>query len=285
MYYNYQRKVDDVMEEFIYSINKKDLNRSLSQYPLYINCIGTTKCIEGIDNIHFRYDFSLMYVQEGSLSLHTSQVDVTLKKGELIIVPPYTTIAKSSKKGDNVHYLWMHFTGSNAEELLKNVHFRTNRVYNIGVHYVFSNYWKSLYRECIINDEYAIKAIATILTSVFYDLARYTKKQLTSYSLKTIRYIHENLAQDYDLKKLAYIENLSKSRYSALFTEIMGTSPINYIIDLRINTAADLLTNSNRSISEISKYVGYEDPFYFSRLFKSRTGISPVAYRKETQKN
>lgn len=270
------------MEEFSYAIDKKDLNRSILQYALYINCIGTTKCIEGIDNIHFRYDYSLMYVHEGSLSLNTPLIDVTLRKGEIIIIPPYTTIAKSSPRGENVHYLWLHFTGSKAEELLKNVNFEANKVYNIGVHYIFSNYWKNLYRECIINDEHSIEAIATILTSVFYDLARYTKKQFTSYSLKTIRYIHENLSQDYDLKKLADIENLSKSRYRALFMEITGTSPINYIIDLRINTAADLLTNSSLSISNISKYVGYEDPYYFSRLFKSRIGISPAAYRKET---
>ena len=40
--------------------------------------------------------------------------------------------------------------------------FETNKVYGIGVHYIFANYWKNLYRECIIKDEYAIPAIATI---------------------------------------------------------------------------------------------------------------------------
>ena len=273
------------MEELTYAIEKKDLNRSISHFPLYINCVGTTKCPEGINNIHFRYDYSLFYVQEGSLSLRTPLIDVTLRKGEMIIIPAYTTIAKSSRSGDNVHYLWLHFTGSNAEELLNNVHFETNKVYGIGIHYIFANYWKNLYRECIIKDEYAIPAIATILTSIFYDLARHTKNQLTSYNLKTIRYIHENISEDYDLQKLADIENLSISRYRTLFTEIIGTSPINYIIDLRINTAADLLTNSTLSITDVSKNVGYEDTYYFSRLFKKRMGVSPAKYRKETTNN
>ena len=273
------------MQELIYTIEKKDLNRSVSQHTLFINCVGSTKCTEGINNIHFRYDFSLFYIQEGSLTFHTPQIDLTLKTGEMIIIPPYTTIAKKSQNGKNLHYLWVHFTGSNAEELLNNVHIERNKIYNIGVHYIFPNYWKNLYREFIIKDEFSIEASATILTSVFYDLARYTSKKLTSYNLKTIRYIHENLSEEYDIEKLADIENLSKSRYRALFTEITGTSPINYIIDLRINTASDLLTNSTFTVSEIAKYVGYEDSYYFSRLFKSRMGISPVAYRKETQKS
>ena len=278
-------EADNTVKELRYTIDKKDLNRSISQHPLYINCVGSTQCLEAIDNIYFRYDYSLFYLYEGSLSFHTPQYEVTLKKGELIIISPYTTIAKKSRDGENLHYIWLHFTGNNAEELLSNVHLETDKIYNIGVHYIFSNYWKNLYRECIINDEYAIGAMATILTSVFYDLARYVKKQLTSYNLKTIRYIHENIAEDYDLKKLAEIENMSKSRYRALFTEIIGTSPINYIIDLRINIASDMLTNSKLSISDISKYVGYEDSYYFSRLFKSRIGISPASYRKETKKD
>lgn len=273
------------MEQIRYAIGRKDLNRSIAQYPLYINCIGTTKCSEGIDNITFRYDYYLIYMHEGSLTLHTPQIDVTLRKGEIIVLPPYTTIAKTSRKGENINYLWMHFTGSNADELLNHVHFETNKVYNIGVHFIFSNYWKNLYREFIINDEYVIEASATILTSIFYDFARYTKKQLSSYNLKTIHYIHENLAEDYTLEKLADIEKLSKSRYRNLFTEIMGVSPINYVIDQRMNAAADMLTNTTFPISEISKKVGYEDSYYFSRLFKNRVGVSPVRYRKETVNN
>lgn len=273
------------MEEIVYAIDKKDLNRSISNHSLYINCIGTTKCAEGINNLHFRYDYSLFYVHEGYVSIQTPQIDVTLRKGDIIVIPPYTTISKHTRSNCNVHYLWMHFTGSNAEELLSNVRFETNKVYAIGIHYIFSNYWKNLYRECIINDEYAIDASEAILRTVFFDISRFTKKQLTSYNLKTVRYINENLNEEYDIKKLADIEGLSPSRYRTLFTEIMGKSPINYIIDLRINTAADLLTNFDTSISDISKTVGYEDPYYFSRLFKSRMGISPVAYRKETQKN
>ncbi|MBO5099557.1 MAG: helix-turn-helix transcriptional regulator, partial [Clostridia bacterium] len=74
-------------------------------------------------------------------------------------------------------------------------------------------------------------------------------------------------------------------RYRNLFTEIMGVSPINYVIDQRMNAAADMLTNTTFPISEISKKVGYEDSYYFSRLFKNRVGVSPVRYRKETVNN
>jgi AraC-like DNA-binding protein len=56
--------------------------------------------------------------------------------------------------------------------------------------------------------------------------------------------------------------------------------PIQYHLQLRIKQAEIMLTSSNKTIKEISYELGFESAFYFSRVFKEKTNISPVDYRK-----
>ena len=77
---------------------------------------------------------------------------------------------------------------------------------------------------------------------------------------------------------------LSPVYISKIFKEIMGDSPINYLIKIRLSKAKELLNNSNTPIKTIAKMIGYNDPYYFSKLFKKYYGISPNKF-KEKQKN
>ena len=56
-----------------------------------------------------------------------------------------------------------------------------------------------------------------------------------------------------------------------------------YIVSLRISTAKGYLDNSNKAINEIANIVGYDNPLYFSRLFKKHTGITPSEYKKKNK--
>jgi AraC-like DNA-binding protein len=60
----------------------------------------------------------------------------------------------------------------------------------------------------------------------------------------------------------------------------MGMSPKEYIIKLRLDRSMELLQCTDLSVGEISDIVGYQDPLYFSKLFKRKLGVSPAAYRK-----
>jgi AraC-like DNA-binding protein len=80
--------------------------------------------------------------------------------------------------------------------------------------------------------------------------------------------------------QLAAAVNLSESRAAHLFKEAVGISLHKYITNLKISNSKELLQNTDMSIFEISAMVGYDDPLYFSRLFKAACGISPRNYRK-----
>ena len=73
---------------------------------------------------------------------------------------------------------------------------------------------------------------------------------------------------------------MSKSKLSDLFRSIYGTTIVEFIKDLRIERAKDLLANSSCTIKEISSIVGYVQQSSFTYVFKQKTGISPREYRK-----
>ena len=67
--------------------------------------------------------------------------------------------------------------------------------------------------------------------------------------------------------------------YIKLFREIIGTSPLQYMQKLRIQYAAELIVDTDLTISEIAQLSGFNSPMYFSRVFKKHTNISPIEYR------
>ena len=73
---------------------------------------------------------------------------------------------------------------------------------------------------------------------------------------------------------------MSVSWFLRNFKQVTGMSPMHYILMNRINNATSLLETTDYNIAEISAIVGYENPMYFSRLFKKQKGVSPTDYRK-----
>jgi YesN/AraC family two-component response regulator len=95
----------------------------------------------------------------------------------------------------------------------------------------------------------------------------------------SVEYIMKNYTQTISIIDLAKIANMSESNFFAVFKKSFGCSPISYLNHYRISLAADLLTETNSTISEIGYKVGISDPLYFSKLFKKAHGISPREYR------
>ena len=89
----------------------------------------------------------------------------------------------------------------------------------------------------------------------------------------------DHLDQPLQVAKLAALENVSASHYFALFKSRTGRSPIDYFIHLRMRRACELLRETSLSIKEIAAELGYDDPFYFSRIFKSVNHVAPREYR------
>ncbi len=93
-------------------------------------------------------------------------------------------------------------------------------------------------------------------------------------------YLQENYRQPYSLEKLAATFGCKTAYLLRLYNRITGSTPTQELIKLRVEKAKRLLVgHPNLEIKQVTSAVGYEDPLYFSRLFKRETGLAPTAFR------
>jgi AraC family transcriptional regulator, arabinose operon regulatory protein len=97
--------------------------------------------------------------------------------------------------------------------------------------------------------------------------------------LQSIQYMREHLDSPCDLSSLAGRACLSVSHYSFLFRKFTNTSPIVFCTRLKMQEACYQLAAGPKNVAEIGFELGYEDPLYFSRIFKKIVGVSPTCYR------
>ncbi|SEN36502.1 two component transcriptional regulator, AraC family [Mesobacillus persicus] len=93
-------------------------------------------------------------------------------------------------------------------------------------------------------------------------------------------YIAEHFDKALTLEDVAEVVNLSPQYFSKIFKERAGSSFIDYLTEMRVERAKELIRSKQKSVKEVCYHVGYKDPNYFSRVFKKYTGISPSDYRQ-----
>ena len=89
-------------------------------------------------------------------------------------------------------------------------------------------------------------------------------------------YIQEHFREDISVEKLAESVHMSVSYFRRLFHHAYGYSPMQYIVNLRIENARDLLMSGEVNVSEAAQLSGFDDIYYFSTLFKRKTGFAPT---------
>jgi transcriptional regulator GlxA family with amidase domain len=96
---------------------------------------------------------------------------------------------------------------------------------------------------------------------------------------ESIAYMMRHLDEPLQVATLAARANVSPSHFFALFKRRVGCAPIDYFIRLRMQHACRLLDETVMSVKEVAATLGYDDQFYFSRLFKAVNHVSPSCYR------
>ncbi len=130
--------------------------------------------------------------------------------------------------------------------------------------------------------EQALVKERAIFTEILTLLFQFTQREQYSYSSvriidKVISYMIENHSGNLTLTELSEYAGVSSSYLGFLFRSVTGRSPIDYLIEIRINMAKNLLKDG-LSVTETSSLVGFNDIYYFSRAFRKREGICPSKY-------
>jgi AraC-like DNA-binding protein/quercetin dioxygenase-like cupin family protein len=123
------------------------------------------------------------------------------------------------------------------------------------------------------------------LLSMLFDLAgrrrRPRSARAREYADQAIGIMRASLSARLDLGELAGRLGIDRSYFVRVFTAATGRPPMRYFADLKVDSARFALTHSDRPVREIALELGIEDEFYFSRLFKARVGVSPLAFRRQ----
>lgn len=98
-------------------------------------------------------------------------------------------------------------------------------------------------------------------------------------------YLQENYRQPYSLERLSATLGCKAAYLLRLYRKVTGSTPTQDIIQLRIERAKRLLVgHPHLEVKQVATAVGYEDPLYFSRLFKKETGLNPTAFREAMER-
>jgi len=101
---------------------------------------------------------------------------------------------------------------------------------------------------------------------------------------KAMLYFNKHYNADISIEDFSASIGMSTSWFIRNFKQYTGQTPMQYILAIRIANAENLLENTDYNLTEISRIIGYENPLYFSRIFKKQKGLSPSEYRKYIKK-
>ena len=264
-------------------------SRSSDCAPLLVNCAGSfiSKFPFTTDNPAGRLDYYLLCVLSGTLTVRVEGNLQSLTPGDAVLFPPcHSYYYTYDGSGENLNYLWVHFTGSHVESYLDELGLNElpcvlrSALDTNGV-----SHFRSLFDIFSKESPHKEIGLSTALLRILLSIADASSKmqKISNPLARSMQYINASYTDDIQIPTLAAMENLSNSRYHVLFKETVGISPRAYITMLRMRHACDLLNNTNLTVKQIGALVGYEDSHFFCKIFKSKIGVSPSLYRKNGQ--
>ena len=131
------------------------------------------------------------------------------------------------------------------------------------------------------------KKIELLLLSLYFKDAerpRPIRGSKKAYAERLVTYLKMNIGKSLSLADMAAELSISVSRLKAISLDILGTSPIDYFIGMKLEAATRLISEGRLNFTEIAERLGFSSVHYFSKLFKKRIGKTPSAYATEVQK-
>ena len=214
-----------------------------------------------------------------------------IKKGDILVYNP-RTIHEESTSGDvglelaffgitNFQISGLPFDHLINKESSPVLH--TNKDYD-----KYSFYFRSLADEMSEDRQYSelmAKYWARLILIGILRLANISEAKFVTNAIftKIHQYLSKNFASIESMDQICEDLNISKYYLSHVFKKYMGTPPMQYVTVKRISFAKKLLQETDLTASEIGERCGYKDHVLFFKAFKKSEGITPMAYRKQTQ--
>jgi len=232
--------------------------------------------------------FILIYCVEGKGEIRVNETVHPIYPDHFFIIPAYMPHAYRSDKQDPWSIYWIHFSGSKAPLLMRfscqSISIERSKLSRISDRLdLFSEIFRNLDRGFSHETLEYINLCLAHLLATFTHLNQFREMRKNDENdpvTQSINFMLEHLTEKLKLDDIAAEIGLSASHYCRLFQNRTGHPPIDYFIQLKIQRACSLLDNSGWMIADVSREMGFEDQFYFSRVFSKVMGMSPGEYRK-----
>lgn len=228
-----------------------------------------------------RDDWQIQLVTEGVIDLYDGDTHYLLKPGDCFIIPPHVTndyiYRVKNRKGQSVGN-YVHFSGTAAKEVMDRIGVDSITVLR-GISENVIRIYESMLFAFRLRDELTALGYLLRFVSALSGDRRFALSDTDKAVRLAAEHINKHYTEEIDYEALAVKCNLSRSRFTHVFSNIFGVSPTQYQQNMKVEQAIELLQFSKLSVSEIAHRCGFRDPLYFSRVFRKVKGVSPTEYR------
>lgn len=239
-----------------------------------------------------RNDYQLYYVAEGKVHFYFDGKEKIITKGNMVLYRPGEPQKYNIYAKDKPETYWVHFTGNEAEKLLNDYDFKKgNNLFFSGSSFDYRWIFNQIIRELQLRRKNYDDLLTLSLRNIFLMVNRYlSESKNAGYGIldemeNAVHYFNENYHKNILIEEYAASRHMTVCWFIQNFKSFTKTTPMQYLVSLRITNAMKLFENREYNVSQVSAAVGYENPLYFSRLFKKHTGMSPSEYRKRIHSN
>lgn len=237
-----------------------------------------------------RVDYQLIYITGGKGYFRFQEDMLEVPSGSLVVYAPGQPQHYSYLAEDGTEVYWIHFTGYSANDYLRQFGLLKQSVHSVGVMDEVTALFKKMIQELNSHRPLGGHLVNAYLLEMLALLGRRLQTPEESGVQgrhpdinQMIAFIHEKYSESLSISDLAGECSLSVFRFIHKFKEVTGMTPMKYITEIRMNEAKKLLSESSLHVKEVAAVVGYDNPLYFSRIFRSTVGIPPSEYKKQFQ--
>ena len=281
-------------------INSAYLNHSLVDFmdksrPLIVGSCGTyrlyTRPRLPTHRPKGRLDFQLLYIASGKAHFYfdKSEQDTVITAGHMVLYRPREPQRYVYYGEDQTEVYWVHFTGNNVKNILRHYGITNDmRVMDTGTFLEYAGIFKQMIQElqrCQTHyPELLTLLILQLLIRIERQIGRDHRRKdvyLDTEMELAMQFFNDNYNTQISVEEYAAARGMSVSWFIRSFKQYTHATPMQYLVERRMANAQMLLETTGYNITEIGNLVGYDNPLYFSRVFKKHKGVSPSEYRKQ----
>lgn len=266
----------------LYTADEKSI-RSLSVYQC-----GWEKCFPG----HFfgpavRDHYLIHYVIDGEGEFKVGNQVYKLKKGDGFLITPSELTTYSANPDNPWEYYWVGFHGTDAKKMLERAGLsKESPVFHYSKDDSLTQYLVQLNEasaDKIAGEFKMLGYLYMILSCLIVNNSSSLKDSVLykDYLSMAIDYIQSNYSKNITVASLSQYIRINRSHLYRIFRSQLNISPMEYLLQYRLNKAKSFLRETNIIVTDIAYSCGFKDVAHFSKIFKVYNKVSPLAYRKK----